>query len=115
MSAPYNPNIDLHVGRGGGLYLQINGRPVDNTYGAIVMAELAALREEFPAVRVDVTYRWLPDRPRPSWRGSSTLSSTATRSGTDPGRALATIPSRSRRLFGNPPSRRPHAVRPELR
>ena len=65
MSAPYNPNIDLHVGRGGGLYLQINGRPVDNTYGAIVMAELAALREEFPAVRVDVTYR-CASRPPPA-------------------------------------------------
>jgi hypothetical protein len=35
---PYNPNIDLQVGRGAGLHLQINGRPVDNAYGAIVMA-----------------------------------------------------------------------------
>ena len=57
MSTPYNPSISLEVGRGGGLQLQINGRPVDDTYGAIVMAELAVLREEFPAVRVDVAYR----------------------------------------------------------
>ena len=57
MSSPYNPNITLEVGRGGGLHVQINDRPVDNTYGAIVMAELAQLREEFPAVRVDVAYR----------------------------------------------------------
>jgi hypothetical protein len=65
MSAPYNPNIDLEVGRGAGLYLQINDRPVDNAYGAIVMAELAALRDEFPAVRVDVTYR-TATRPAPA-------------------------------------------------
>jgi hypothetical protein len=57
MSAPHNPNIDLEVSRGSGLHLHINGRPVDNTYGAIVMAELAALREEFPAVRVEVHLR----------------------------------------------------------
>jgi hypothetical protein len=43
LSAPYNPNIDLQVGRGHGLHLQINGRPVPNSYGAIVMAELAQL------------------------------------------------------------------------
>jgi len=65
MSAPHNPNIDLHVGRGAGLHLQINGRPVDNSYGAIVLAELAALREEFPAVRVDVFYR-CASRPSPA-------------------------------------------------
>lgn len=65
MSAPYNPNIDLHVGRGSGLHLQINDRPVDNTYGAIVMAELAGLRDEFPAVRVVVTYR-CATRPTPA-------------------------------------------------
>ena len=53
MSAPYNRNIDLQVGRGHGLHLQINGRPVPDSYGAIVMAELAHLCE-FPAVRVDV-------------------------------------------------------------
>jgi hypothetical protein len=64
MSAAYNPNIDLQVGRGHGLHLNINGRPVDNTYGAIVMAELAHLREEFPAVRVDVAYR-CATRPTP--------------------------------------------------
>jgi hypothetical protein len=57
VSASSDPNIDLQVGRGVGLYLQINGRPVDNTYGGIVTAELAALRDEFPAVRVDVAYR----------------------------------------------------------
>jgi hypothetical protein len=55
MSAPYNPNIDLQVGRGHGLHLQINRQPVPDTYGAIVMAELAHLCE-FPAVRVDVRY-----------------------------------------------------------
>ena len=65
MSAAYDPNIDLQVGRGAGLYLQINGRPVDNTYGAIVMAELAVLRDEFPAVRVDVAYR-SASRPTPA-------------------------------------------------
>jgi hypothetical protein len=65
MSAPDDPNLDLKVGRGAGLYLQINGRPVDNTYGAIVMAELAVLRGEFPAVRVDVAYRSV-SRPTPA-------------------------------------------------
>ena len=59
MSAPYNPNIDLQVARGHGLHLQINGRPVPDSYGTIVMAELAHLCE-FPAVRVDVTYRCSP-------------------------------------------------------
>lgn len=57
MSIPYNPKIALEVSRGLGLHLQVNGRPVDNAYGAIVMAELAHLREDFPAVRVDVAYR----------------------------------------------------------
>jgi hypothetical protein len=56
MSAPYNPSIELDVGRGAGLHLKINDRPVDDTYGAIVMAELAQLCE-FPAVRVDVRFR----------------------------------------------------------
>ena len=65
MSAPYNPDIDLNVGRGGGLHLTINGQDVDDTYGAIVMAELAHLREEFPAVRVDVAYR-CASRPTPA-------------------------------------------------
>lgn len=55
MSAPYNPNIDLQVGRGHGLHFQINRQPVPDTYGAIVMAELAHVCE-FPAVRVDVRY-----------------------------------------------------------
>ena len=64
MSAPYNPDIDLQVGRGNGLHLQINGRPVPDSYGAIVMAELAHLCE-FPAVRVDVSYR-SPQRPAPA-------------------------------------------------
>ncbi|MGO9908802.1 MAG: hypothetical protein ACLPY3_24265 [Solirubrobacteraceae bacterium] len=65
MSAPYNPNIDLQVGRGTGQYLQSNGRPVDNAYGAIVMAELAALRDEFSAVRIDVAYHSVT-RPVPA-------------------------------------------------
>ncbi len=63
MSAPYNPNIDLEVGRGHGLHLQINRQPVPDGYGAIVMAELAQLCE-FPAVRVDVSYR-CQRRPEP--------------------------------------------------
>jgi hypothetical protein len=62
MSAPYSPSIDLDVGRGGGLHLKINDRLVDDTYGAIVMAELAQL-SEFPAVRVNVHLRC---RQRPS-------------------------------------------------
>lgn len=37
MSAHYNPNIELDVGRGAGLHLIINGRPVDDTFGAVVM------------------------------------------------------------------------------
>jgi hypothetical protein len=65
MAAPSNPNIDLQVSRGGGLYLHINGRTVDDTYGAIVMAELAALREHFPDVRVDVQLR-AHTRPSPA-------------------------------------------------
>ena len=51
MSAPYNPHIHLQVARGHGLRLQINRQPVPDSYGAIVMAELAQLCE-FPAVRV---------------------------------------------------------------
>jgi len=65
MSIPYHPNIDLDVGRGLGLHLKINGRLVDDNYGAMVMAELAHLREEFPAVRVDVAYR-CTCRPAPA-------------------------------------------------
>jgi len=34
MSIPYHPNIDLDVGRGLGLHLKINGRLVDDNYGA---------------------------------------------------------------------------------
>ena len=64
MNAPYNPNIDLQVGRGHGLHLQINRQPVPDTYGAIVMAELAHLCE-FPAVRVDVRYS-CTRRPEPA-------------------------------------------------
>jgi hypothetical protein len=64
VSAPYNPDIDLRVGRGHGLHLQINGRPVPDSYGAIVMAEPAHLCE-FPAVRVYVSYR-SPLRPAPA-------------------------------------------------
>lgn len=64
MNPPYNPNIDLQVGRGHGLHLQINRQPVPDTYGAIVMAELAHLCE-FPAVRVDVRYS-CTRRPEPA-------------------------------------------------
>jgi len=53
MSAPYNPNMDLQVGRGHGLHLQINRQTVPDSYGAIVMGELVHLCE-FPAVRVEV-------------------------------------------------------------
>ena len=56
MTAPYNPNIDLQVARGHGLHLQINGRPVPDSYGAIVMAELAQLCD-FPNARVEVQVR----------------------------------------------------------
>lgn len=82
MSAPYNPNLDVQVARGSGLYLRINGRPVDDTYGAIVMAELAQLRD-FPDVRVDVDLR-TSKRPTPlRWRRSSPPNSGATKSGSD--------------------------------
>jgi hypothetical protein len=56
VSAPYNPHIDLQVARGHGLHLQINGQPVADSYGAIVMAELAQLCD-FPDVRVEVQVR----------------------------------------------------------
>jgi len=56
LTAPYNPNIDLQVGRGHGLHLQMNGRPVPDSYGAIVMAELAQLCD-FPDVQVEVQVR----------------------------------------------------------
>ena len=56
MSAPYNPHIDLQVARGHGLHPQINGQPVADSYGAIVMAELAQLCD-FPDVRVEVQVR----------------------------------------------------------
>jgi len=62
MSAPTKLDINLQVGRGRGLHLKVNGRPVEDAYGAIVMAELAALRE-FPDVRVDVAVR---NRTRPT-------------------------------------------------
>ncbi|MGA8718181.1 MAG: hypothetical protein WB557_09260 [Solirubrobacteraceae bacterium] len=55
MNAPYNPNIDLQVDRGHGLHLEINRQPVADSYGAIVMADLAHLCE-FPAVRIEVRY-----------------------------------------------------------
>ena len=64
MSAPYNPNIDLKVDRGHGLHLEINRQPVPDSYGAIVMAELAHLCE-FPAVRVEVHYS-CTRRPEPA-------------------------------------------------
>jgi hypothetical protein len=63
MSAPYNPDIDVEVARGTGLHLQISGHAVDDAYGAMVMAELAVLREDFPQVRVDVQLR---SKARPS-------------------------------------------------
>ena len=64
MIAPYNPNIDLQVGRGHGLHLEINQQPVPDSYGAIVMAELAHLCE-FPAVRAEVRYS-CTRRPEPA-------------------------------------------------
>jgi hypothetical protein len=64
MSAPYNPNIDLQVDRGHGLHLEINRQAVPDSYGAIVMAELAHLCE-FPAVRVEVHYS-CGRRPEPA-------------------------------------------------
>src|SRR5580700_7842657 len=63
-NAAHNPSIDLQVGRGHGLHLQINRQPVPDTYGAIVMAELAHLCE-FPAVRVEVRYS-CKRRPEPA-------------------------------------------------
>ena len=62
MNAPANSNIELNVSRGSGLYLHLNGRLVDDSYGAIVMAELAQLRD-FPDVRVDAH---LHSRQRPA-------------------------------------------------
>ena len=50
--------------RGHGLHLQINRQPVPDSYGAIVMAELAHLCE-FPAVRVEVRYSCIR-RPEPA-------------------------------------------------
>ena len=64
MSAPHNPNIDLKVDRGHGLHLQINRQPVKDSYGAIVMAELAHLCE-FPTVQVEVRYS-CTRRPEPA-------------------------------------------------
>jgi hypothetical protein len=64
MSAPYSPNIDLQVDRGHGLHLEINRQPVTDSYGAIVMAELAHLCG-FPAVRVEVRYS-CTRRPEPA-------------------------------------------------
>jgi hypothetical protein len=62
MSAPANPTIELNVSRGTGLYLHLNGRLVDDSYGAIVMAELAQLRD-FPDVRVDARPNAATSRP----------------------------------------------------
>jgi hypothetical protein len=53
MNLSDHPSIDLDVGRGGGLRLQINDRSVDETYGAIVMAELMDLYE-LPAKQLAV-------------------------------------------------------------
>jgi hypothetical protein len=59
MSAPANPTIELNVSRGTGLYLHLNGRLVDDSYGAIVMTELAQLRD-FPDVHVRTRQRPAP-------------------------------------------------------
>jgi hypothetical protein len=64
MTAPYNPNIDLQVGRGHGLHLKVNHQPVPDKYGAMVMAELAQLCE-FPTVQVEVRYS-CTRRPEPA-------------------------------------------------
>jgi hypothetical protein len=56
VNAPEHPDIDVRVTRGRGLALQINGRPVEDTYGAMVMAELSQLHE-FPEVRVEIDLR----------------------------------------------------------
>jgi hypothetical protein len=42
MAASYSPRIDLDVGRGVGLELKIGEPPVDDSYGAIVIAEVRA-------------------------------------------------------------------------
>ncbi len=65
MKSPANSSIELNVSRGTGVYLHLNGRLVHDSCGAIVMAELAQLRD-FPDVRVDVHLRsrQLPCRGR---------------------------------------------------
>jgi hypothetical protein len=45
VNAPEHPDIDVRVTRGRGLQLKINGRTVEDTYGAMVMA---AQLHEFP-------------------------------------------------------------------
>jgi hypothetical protein len=45
------------VSPSGGLHLWSNEQPGEDAYSEVVMAELAALREQFPAVRVDVDLR----------------------------------------------------------
>jgi hypothetical protein len=45
MSAPYNPNIDLQVGRGHGLHLQINRQPVPDSYGALERSNRTATND----------------------------------------------------------------------
>jgi hypothetical protein len=82
MSAPYNPSIDLDVSHDAGLYLHINDRPVDETYGVMVMAALAQLCE-FPAVRVDVRFRCQHRPAPPAMARMIAASSSATRSGTE--------------------------------
>ncbi|MBV9194638.1 MAG: hypothetical protein JO168_10885 [Solirubrobacterales bacterium] len=67
MSTPYNPNIDFEVSRGTGLHLQINGRAVDDAYGAIVMADSRhCVRSLLPCAS---TYACeaRPARPRSTW------------------------------------------------
>jgi hypothetical protein len=69
MSAPHSSRIEVNVSRGTGLYLYLGGRLVDDSYGAIVMAELAQLRD-FPDVRVDVHLR---SRQRPAAAATAQL------------------------------------------
>jgi hypothetical protein len=66
MNAPYNPNIDLQVDRGYGLHLEINRQSVPDSYGAIVMAELAQLCE-FPPFGSRCATPVAGARNRPPW------------------------------------------------
>ncbi|MGO9973617.1 MAG: hypothetical protein ACLP01_12610 [Solirubrobacteraceae bacterium] len=72
MNSPANSTIELNVSRGTSLYLHLNGRSVHDSYGAIVMAELAQLRD-FPDVRVDIHLR---SRQRPAAAAMAQLTAT---------------------------------------